>query len=119
MAAEKKTRTISRILSSMERDLESLRTRLGGVVTPEWDEMNRKEQNDELLAEWPEVVRLWRGLRYVQAKVGRIGRQKGDRTKLSPDMIQRIKANGRNKVSALAKELGISRQTIYVVLRGG
>jgi hypothetical protein len=32
-------------------------------------------------------------------------------------VIQRIKANGKRKVAALARELGISRQTIYTVLR--
>lgn len=117
MAKPRKLPTISKTLLVMERDLEELRSRIGLAELPQWDAMNRKEQNEGLLEEWPEIIRLWRGLRYVQAKLGRIGRQKGDRTKLTPSMLQRIKSNGRRKITALARELGISRQTIYTVLR--
>lgn len=116
MHKAKKLPTIRLILVGMERDLEALRLRLGIAEVPMWDEKNRKEQNDELRSNWPEVIRLSRGLQYIQAKVGRIGRQKGDRTKLTPAMIRQIKANGRRRVSALARELGVSRQTIYTVL---
>jgi hypothetical protein len=113
----KKRATVRLILTEMEREIELLRSRLGAADIANWDDKTRKEQDRDLFAHCPELIRLWRGLAYLQATVGRIGRQKGDRAKLTPDMIRRIKSNGQRNVAALARELGVSRQTIYTILR--
>jgi hypothetical protein len=112
-------KTIRRVLMKMETDLESLRSRLLAFEVVGWQEMTRREETASLRERWVEVVHLERGLSFLQARIGRIGRQQGDRTKVTPEMVQRIRQNGKTKVSALARELGISRQTIYVVLKDG
>lgn len=117
MGKQKKPPPLRQVLAAMESRLEELRNRLGSAEVDKWETLSRQEQNDALAIRWPDILWLWRRLRYVQARIGRLGRDTGDRTKVTPSMIRRIKLNGRHKITALAKELGISRQTIYTVLR--
>ena len=90
--------------------------RFGRSEESTWDEMSMDEQEAVLARHWPELVALRGQLFWLNVKMLGIGRKKGQRTKLTPENIVRIKKNGRRNITALAKKLGVTRQTIHNVL---
>ena len=117
MSKEKKKETIRLVLAEMEKNLDDLREEIGSKFVRRWGKMARNEQDEKLCSVYPQIIEIWKGLRYVQFELLNIGRPRDRSKKLNAAMISRIKQNGKWKVTALARELGISRQTIYTVLR--
>ena len=108
--------TIRVALEALEDNLDALWERLGRKDIPGWDKMDAAEQGDALNNVHPEVVAALAAVHQLSWKMFLIGRQKGQRTKLTDAMITRIKKNGRKNIARLAQKLGISRQTVYNVL---
>lgn len=116
MKTSRKLPTIKHVLLETRHLAVRVFERVGRMDVPDWEELSVEEKSQALRKRWPEIVAIQINLVTLQDKMLGIGRRKGQYVKLRPEDVRRIKRNGRRNITSLAKELGVSRQTIHNVL---